>query len=68
MKYLICLMLLTGCATPETILVSHDKVVKCGGTATGSLMGGMIGYGIQRHSDDECVRDAKAKGFKDATP
>lgn len=69
MKYtitaLISLTLLSACATPETVLSSHNgNIVTCGGSSTGSILGGMIGYSIQKSNDDQCVKQAIANGYK----
>ncbi len=57
---------LTGCATPALTL-KNDKtgqVVQCGGDATGSMMGGMIGYNVQKNNDETCAKNYEAQGFK----
>jgi hypothetical protein len=61
---LLMFLLLTACATPETIL--RDKlgnVVVCGGGTAGSIAGGLIGYRIQEGHDQECVQSYKAQGY-----
>lgn len=63
---LLVAFIVTACATPSTIL-RNDKtgqIARCGGDATGSMMGGMIGYNIQKDNDEKCVRDYEAQGFK----
>lgn len=57
---------LAGCATPAVTLKNDatGQVVRCGGDATGSIAGGMIGYNIQKSNDDKCVADHEAQGFK----
>lgn len=57
---------LSGCATPAITLKSAatNQVVRCGGDATGSMVGGVIGYNIQKDNDEKCVRDYEAQGFK----
>jgi hypothetical protein len=62
-RYLILLLALAACATPETILKNHDSYVSCGGSSVGSVAGGMIGYGIQKEHDLQCVADYKAQGY-----
>lgn len=59
-------LLLTGCTTPMTIL-KHPKtgqIATCGGSATGSMVGGVIGYQIQKSNDGDCIQAYKAQGFK----
>ncbi len=57
---------ITGCATPAVILKndSTGQVARCGGDASGSMAGGVIGYNIQKGNDEKCVRDYEAQGFK----
>ena len=68
MKKLILLaaLLLTACTTPKTVLKNPEtgQVATCGGSATGSLVGGVIGYHIQKGNDSECVSDFMGQGFK----
>lgn len=63
---LLIAFIVTACATPSTILKNEKtgQVARCGGDATGSMMGGMIGYNIQKDNDEKCVRDFEAQGFK----
>lgn len=62
----LCGALLAGCATPVTMLKhpSTGEVAQCGGGRAGSAAGGLIGYNIQKGSDDRCVADHEARGFK----
>lgn len=62
-KYVMALLLLTGCATPQTILSYDGHYVSCGGSSVGSVAGGYIGYSLQRDSDDKCVHDYVAQGY-----
>lgn len=39
------------------------QIVECGGTADGSLTGGMIGYSIQKSNDEKCVSRYLKQGF-----
>lgn len=57
---------LVSCATPAVTLKNDatNQVVRCGGDATGSMAGGVIGYNIQKDNDEKCVRDYEAQGFK----
>jgi hypothetical protein len=57
---------LAGCTTPVTMLKNDatGQIVRCGGDTSSSIAGGVIGYNIQRGSDDNCVRDYQAQGFK----
>ncbi|MFN7185906.1 MAG: hypothetical protein ACK5VE_06020 [Alphaproteobacteria bacterium] len=63
---LMALALLAGCTTPKTVLKNPNtgQVAICGGSATGSLVGGVIGYHIQKGNDAECAGDYMAQGFK----
>jgi hypothetical protein len=63
-KSILLIVLLAGCATPQTLLEnkSHD-VVSCGGGTAGSLAGGLIGYNIQKDHDNECIQSYIAKGY-----
>lgn len=56
----------TACTTPKTMLKNPQtgQVVECGGSATGSLVGGAIGYHIQKGNDATCVSDYEQQGFK----
>ena len=62
----LCGALLTGCATPVTTLKhpTTGAVAQCGGGRVGSAAGGLIGYNIQKGSDERCVADHEARGFK----
>lgn len=55
-----------GCATPVTMLKKEDtgQIARCGGDASASIAGGLIGYSIQRGSDDNCVKDYQSQGFR----
>ena len=54
-----------ACATPSTTLKnpSTGQVVQCGGGVSGSMGGGLIGYSVEKSSDENCVRNYKAAGF-----
>jgi len=63
---LAALALLAACTTPMTTL-KHPKtgqVATCGGSANGSLVGGVIGYHIQKGNDSDCVITYQKEGFK----
>lgn len=63
---LLAMLALTACTTPKTVL-KHPKtgqVAICGGSATGSMVGGVIGYNIQKGNDATCVADYMGEGFK----
>lgn len=62
-KYLLVLLLVTACATPQTVLQKDGKVVTCGGGTAGSIAGGMVGYSIQKNNDKDCVENYKKQGF-----
>jgi len=62
----VCL-LLAGCTTPHYTL-KHPKtgqIETCGGDATGSLAGGVVGYHIQKSNDQKCVDTLKDQGFEE---
>jgi hypothetical protein len=64
MRYVILLLALAGCATPETILKNDkNEYASCGGSSVGSITGGMIGYDIQKNNDEKCVKDYTNKGY-----
>lgn len=57
---------LAGCSTPKTMLINQKtgQVESCGGSATGSMTGGVIGYHIQKSNDAKCEADLLANGFQ----
>lgn len=57
---------LTACSTPRTVLVNPEtgQVATCGGSATGSMAGGIIGYHIEKSNASECVAEYMDLGFK----
>lgn len=60
------LLALSACTTPMTTL-KHPKtkqVATCGGSATGSFVGGAIGYHMQKDNDGNCVETYKKQGFE----
>jgi uncharacterized protein YcfJ len=64
MRYALVLLLLAGCATPETVLIGpKGEIISCGGSSVGSLTGGMIGYHIQKSLDESCVNEHLAKKY-----
>ena len=56
---------LPGCTTPSTTLRNPrtGQVATCGGNVSGSLAGGMVGYNIQKNSDQRCVAEYTRLGF-----
>lgn len=60
------LLLMAACTTPKVMLKNPEtkQVVTCGGSATGSLVGGVIGYHIQKSNDKSCESDYMAQGFE----
>ena len=59
------MMALCACSTPTTVM-KNDKtgqIVLIGGTATGSALGGFIGYDIQEASEKQQVNNYKQHGF-----
>lgn len=67
-RILICVLsaALLGCATPAVTLKNEatGQIVRCGGDATASMAGGLIGYNIQKSSDESCVHAYESQGFK----
>jgi len=64
MRYLALLLVLAGCATPETILKNKEgNYVTCGGSSVGSVTGGVIGYNIQSDMDEKCVQKHIEQGY-----
>ncbi len=63
---LIAVIGLTACSTPKVMLKNPEtgQVVHCGGSATGSMVGGVIGYHIQKSNDATCQSDYMAQGFE----
>jgi uncharacterized lipoprotein YajG len=63
---IVALALLAGCTTPKTVLKNPKtgQVQVCGGNVTSSLVGGVIGYQMQKANDTECARDYMEQGFK----
>ena len=57
---------LTACTTPATTLKhpTTGQVARCGGSATGSMVGGVLGYHIQKSNDTTCVSEYQQQGFK----
>lgn len=68
MKKTICIVLMlsaAACSTPKTVLKNPQsgQVAICGGSATGSMVGGVIGYHIQKSNDSDCVSTYLEQGF-----
>lgn len=63
--FTVLLLTATACTTPKTVLKNHQtgQVVMCGGSATGSMVGGVIGYHIQKSNDSDCVSTYIEQGF-----
>ncbi len=63
---LAALLSVAGCSTPKTVLKNPKtgQVETCGGSATGSLVGGVVGYHIQKSNDSKCAADLMAHGFQ----
>lgn len=57
---------LSACSTPKTMLKNPEtgQVQSCGGSATGSMVGGVLGYHIQKSNDSDCVADYMEQGFE----
>lgn len=62
----IAILSVAGCTTPKTVLKNHKtgQVVTCGGSATGSLVGGVVGYHIEKSNDADCTSTYMEQGFK----
>ncbi len=60
------LILISGCSTPKVMLKNPKtgQIESCGGSATGSLVGGVIGYQMQKSNDLKCEADLLSLGFK----
>lgn len=59
-------LFLSGCATPQHIMVDKQgKAKACGGGYVGSVLGGRIGYEIEKQNDEKCQEDLKKKGYKE---
>ena len=56
----------TACSTPTTTLKNPKtgQVVTCGGDVTGALVGGAIGYHVQKGNDVDCINAYQLQGFK----
>lgn len=70
MKHLIILSILltlSACATPLAQMKNPKtgQIVRCGGNRTGALVGGVIGYHLQKADDEKCAAEMKALGFKE---
>lgn len=69
MKYIIPILIALSaisCSTPTTMLKNPEtgQIVHCGGNATGSMLGGVVGYHIQKGNDSKCVANYAEQGFK----
>ena len=62
---IVALVAVAGCTTPMTTLKhpKSEQVVTCGGSATGAMVGGVIGYHIQKNNDTDCVGNYEKQGF-----
>ena len=62
---LLLLLLLSACSTPRTVMRNSEtgQVAQCGGSATGSLVGGVLGYQMQKSNDRKCVNEYLKQGF-----
>jgi len=63
-KYILCLFLLSACATPVTTMQKGNEYVSCGGGREWSAALGYAGYNIQRSHDRDCVNDYANQGYK----
>ncbi len=64
--FIIILFAVAGCSTPRIMLknAKTGQIVSCGGSATGSMVGGAIGYHIQKSNDIECKVAYIEAGFE----
>lgn len=65
--FVFCAVIAAGCATPEVAMRNDlaGEVAKCsGGGRKGSTFGGLLGYGIEKRKDGDCVILYKANGFR----
>lgn len=66
-KVILCLAFLAvaACTTPKTVLRNPQtgQVAMCGGSATGSMVGGVVGYPIQKSNDADCVASYVEQGL-----
>ena len=62
---LLLLSVVSACSTPRTVMKNPEtgQVEQCGGSATGSLLAGVIGYQIQKSNDRRCVDKLQKQGF-----
>lgn len=60
------LVVLTGCTTDRyTMRNPKNKTeITCGGNTASSVLGGFVGYQIQKEADKECVNRLKVLGYK----
>lgn len=64
--FLAILIMLQACTTPTTML-KHPKTgqfASCGGNTSSSIMGGALGYHLQKESDEKCVLQHEKQGFQ----
>lgn len=57
---------LATCSTP-IIMLKHDttgQIARCGGGAARSMAVRLIGYTIEKSSDEQCAKDYESRGFK----
>lgn len=59
-------MLVSGCATPVTMLENPTigPVARCGGDRSGAIAGGLIGYSLQSEDAARCVQDYSMQGYR----
>ena len=62
---LLIAVVLTGCATPETVLKNEKtgQVAVCGGSRVGAVAGGLIGYNLTKADAKRCVTTHQQQGF-----
>jgi hypothetical protein len=63
----LAVVLISGaaCTTPSTMLRNPQtgQIMSCGGNTSSSLAGGLIGYSIQKSTDEQCVANYMSQGF-----
>lgn len=64
----VALVFLAACTTPKTVMRNEEtgQVAICGGNVSSSLVGGAVGYYIQKSNDSQCEADYLEQGFKRA--
>lgn len=69
---IVCLVLsiaLAGCATPVRTMKHPEtgQMKTCGGDKSSSVAAGLVGYGLQKKNDEQCVELLESLGFEETT-